>query len=144
MTEALKSYDLRDYMLLKSRTPGPRAKSTDLPAILYGSKFKAIGFPVFKRTTVFYFRPKDVRMIAGLVHGDVGKHMQEKENARAERQQKARTKRVRAFIIAYHERRLETAVGKLARRHRKSMRAPTVGMTQLTCSRAEAVTSASL
>jgi hypothetical protein len=71
----LRGYDLRDYMLMKSRKPGPRAKFTDLPAIPYGSEYKTLGFPVFKTITVFYFRHKDLRRIADLVHGDWVKHM---------------------------------------------------------------------
>jgi len=119
LTEALKSYDLRDYMLMKSRKPGPRAKFTDLPAIPYGSEYKTLGFPVFKTITVFYFRRKDLSRIADLVHGDWVKHMNLKFRERAERQRKARAKRVREFIIEYHERELETSKGKVARRHQK-------------------------
>ena len=106
-------------MLMKSRKPGPRAKFTDLPAIPYGSEYKAIGFPVFKTITVFYFRVKDLRHIADLVHGDWIKHMSLKMIERDARQQKARTKRVRKFIIEYHERELETSTGKVAKRHQK-------------------------
>jgi len=119
LTDALKEYDLRDYMLMKSRKPGPRAKFTDLPAIPYGSEYKSIGFPVFKTITVFYFRPRDLRRIANLVHGDWIKHMSLKYVERAARQKKFRTKRVRKFIIEYHERELETSKGKVARRHQK-------------------------
>lgn len=106
-------------MLMKSRKPGPRAKFTDLPAIPYGSEYKSIGFPVFKTITVFYFRPRDLRRIANLVHGDWIKHMSSKHVERAARQKKFRTKRVRKFIIEYHERELETSKGQMARRHQK-------------------------
>ncbi|GAB7326160.1 hypothetical protein MBLNU13_g10166t1 [Cladosporium sp. NU13] len=121
LTDALKTYDLRDYMLMKSRKPGPRAKFTDLPAIPYGSEYKALGFPVFKTITVFYFRLEDLRRIADLVHGDWIKHMSLKRVERAARQERTRTKRVRKFIIEYHERELETSKGKVAKRHQKRL-----------------------
>lgn len=108
-------------MLIKSRNPGPRAKFTDLPAILYGSVYKSLGFPAFRWSTIFWFREKDVSLVADLVHGDVVKHMQEKNSASKQRQQKARTKRVREFIIRYHEDRLEITSGKAAERHDTSM-----------------------
>lgn len=111
-------------MLLKSRKPGPRAKFTELPTILYGSAYKAMGFPVFKRMTAFYFRPKDVLKIARLVHGDVDKHMMQKQEARDERREKARAKRVREFVIKFHEDCLEVSTGKAALRHEKSMHRP--------------------
>jgi hypothetical protein len=106
-------------MLMKTRKPGPRAKFTDLPAITYGSEYKTIGFPVFKTITVFYFRLKDLRRVADLVHGDWVKHMNRKIVERAARQQKVRNRRVRKFIIEYHERELETSTGKVAKRHQK-------------------------
>ena len=106
-------------MLMKSRKPRPRAKFTDLPAIPYGSEYKALGFPVFKTITVFYFRLEDLRRIADLVHGDWDKHMSLKRVERAARQQRARTKRVRKFVVEYHERELETSKGKVAKRHQK-------------------------
>lgn len=106
-------------MLMKTRRPGPRAKFTDLPAIPYGSEYKALGFPVFKTITVFYFRFEDLRRIADLVHGDWDKHMSLKRVERAARQERARTKRVRKFIIEYHERELEISKGKVAKRHQK-------------------------
>jgi hypothetical protein len=115
----LKNYDLRDYMLIKSRKPGPRAKFTDLPAIPYGSEYKALGFPVFKSIAVFCFRNKDLARLAGLVHGDFETHMRAKRRERFERQDKAQTKRVRKFIIEYHERELEISTGQAARRHQK-------------------------
>lgn len=107
-------------MLIKSRAPGPRAKFTDLPAISYGSSYKAVGFPAFKKMTVFSFREKDVEMIAGMVHGDFYKHMQEKEDARDARREKARRKRVRELVIKYHEDKLEISTGEVARRYEQS------------------------
>jgi hypothetical protein len=119
LTEALKQYDLRDYMLIKSRTPGPRAKFTDLPAIPHGSEYKSIGFPVFNTITVFYFRHKDLRALADLVHGNWVAHSSQKLRERFARQEKLRTKRVRKFVIEYHERELEVSKGKTAKRHKK-------------------------
>lgn len=115
----MKTYDLRDYMLIKSRKPGPRAKYTDLPTIPYGSEYKTIGFPVFKTITVFYFRCVDLRRLANLVHGDWAKNANLKLRERIDRQEKARTKRVRNFIIEYHEREVEVSKGKIAKRHEK-------------------------
>ena len=106
-------------MLMKSRKPGPRAKFTDLPAITYGSEYKTIGFPVFKTITVFYFRSKDLRRIADHVHGDWVKHMNLKHVERDARQRKVKIKRVRKFIIEYHQRELETSKGKVATKHQK-------------------------
>ncbi|KAI7161500.1 hypothetical protein KC349_g2738 [Hortaea werneckii] len=37
ISHAMNVFDLRDYMLLKSRSPGPRAKHLDLPSIPYGT-----------------------------------------------------------------------------------------------------------
>ena len=37
LTNALKEYDLRDWMLISSRKPGPRAKKVDFPVISYGT-----------------------------------------------------------------------------------------------------------
>lgn len=119
LTEALRDYDLRDYMLMKTRKPGPRAKFVDLPIIPYSSEYKAIGFPAFKSMTVFHFRSKDLKMLANLVHGDWRQHMCKKRQEREMRQEKARTKRVRKFIIEYHERELEVSTGKAAKRHQK-------------------------
>jgi hypothetical protein len=111
-------------MLIKSRTPGPRAKFTDLPVIPYGSEYKSFGFPVFKTLTVFYFRRKDLRILANLVHGDWVKHINQKLRETHVRQEKSRTKRVRKFVIEYHERELEVSKGKAGRQHRK--RTPSV------------------
>lgn len=121
LTQARENYDLRDYMLMpKTRKPGPRAKLTDLPAITYGSEYKSVGFPVFKTITVFYFRAKDLSMLANIVHGgNWMQHMSGKWREQAVRQEKARTKRVRQFIIQHHERELEVSKGKAAKRHQK-------------------------
>lgn len=119
LTEALKDYDLRDYMLMKTRKPGPKAKFTDLPAVTYGSEYKNIGFPAFKTMIVFYFRSKDLQMLANLVHGDWRQHMAKKWQERIIRQEKAQVNRVRKFIIDYHERELEVSKGRDAKQHQK-------------------------
>ena len=64
-------------MLLKSRTPGPRAKHTNLPTILYGSAYIPKGFRMGWQLTHRFFR-QDVKMIAQLVHGDVSAHLTQK------------------------------------------------------------------
>lgn len=121
LTEALKDFDLRDYILLKSRKPGPRATFLDLPQIPYSTQTKGIGFPVFGTVTSFTFRHKDVDMIARLVHGDVETHMKVKRQERYLRERKARRRRVREAKVAFHEVELEVSTGKSAERHEKGM-----------------------
>jgi hypothetical protein len=121
LTDALKNFDLRDYMLLKSRKPGPRAKFLDLPPIIYNTTVKAVGYPMFISVTSFTFRRKDVEMIARHVHGDMEGHMQQKRRERYLRGCKARGRRIRDFKVAYHESELKVATGKSARRHEKGM-----------------------
>jgi hypothetical protein len=121
LTEALKDFDLRDYMLLKSRKPGPRATFVNLPPIPYSSQTKGIGFPVFGSVTSFTFRRKDVEMIARLVHGDVDGHMKQKRQERLSRELKARRGRIRELKIGYHEFELEAAKGKSVARHERGM-----------------------
>ncbi|KAK3070968.1 hypothetical protein LTR53_009505 [Teratosphaeriaceae sp. CCFEE 6253] len=85
LTEALRDYDLRDYMLLKTRKPGPRSKHRYLPAITYGSHIAGLGYPLGVCVSYRFYR-KDVRMIARLVHGaDINGHMKEKHRRLAER-----------------------------------------------------------
>jgi len=111
-------------MLIKSRTPGPRAKFLDLPAIPYGSEHKPMGFPIFNTVTVFSFSRSDVSMIAQLVHCDIKKHLQQKEEAREIRSERARTKRVKAFKINYHQDQLEITTGATSKRHVNRMSVP--------------------
>lgn len=115
----MKTYGLRDYMLLKTRKPSPRAIFTDLPTIPYTSKYKFMGFPVLKPITIFTFRLKDVRMIADIVHGDVEGHMRLKRFEKATRQNKARSKRVKELKLRFHEGELKQATGKWVWRHEK-------------------------
>ncbi|KAK5724828.1 hypothetical protein LTR15_004877 [Elasticomyces elasticus] len=91
LSDALKNYDLRDYMLIPTRTPGPRAKHTDLPAISYATKKTGTAIGVGMCTS-YRFYVKDVKRIAELVHGDVKARMDKKT---AERQQR-KNKKVRA------------------------------------------------
>jgi hypothetical protein len=104
-------------MLIKSRKPGPRAKFLDLPTISYGSEYKPVGFPAFKRVCIYYFRRSDVEMLAKLVHGDVGKHLRQKEMERNVRRATARRKRVRDFRIKHHQEKVEISTGAVAKRH---------------------------
>ena len=95
-------------MLLKSRKPGPRAKHTKLPAILYGSAYIAMGYRMGWSVTYRFLR-KDVEMIADLVHGDVDEHMAKKDEARVQRKDKRLRKLHIELKISYHTRHLERA-----------------------------------
>jgi hypothetical protein len=103
--------------LIKSRKPGPRAKFLDLPTISYGSEYRPIGFPAFKAVCIYYFRRSDVEILARLVHGDVEKHVRQKEVERNVRRIKARNKRVRDFRIKHHQDKVEISTGAVAKRH---------------------------
>lgn len=118
MTDALKLYDLRDYMLLKSRKPGPRAKHLDLPPVLYGSRRASLGFPIFNTATIYLFQREDVAKVAGLVHGDVGAHMEKKKIQQDARALKARCKRVLDAKLGYHRDLEEVTTGNAASYHR--------------------------
>jgi hypothetical protein len=87
LSTALQEYDLRDYMLIKSRPPGPRAKHTDLPAIPYGTVRQGAGWGLGMCVSYRFFE-KDVKKIAALVHGDIDKHMAAKRSKAAERKEK--------------------------------------------------------
>lgn len=119
LTDALKSYDLRDYMLLKSRKPGPRAKHTDLPAIAYSSERKGHGYPILNTVTSFTFKVTEIGMIARMVHGDFKAHMVQKEAERADRALRARCKLVKEAKLTYHKDKVEVTTGAIAVRHRK-------------------------
>jgi hypothetical protein len=132
----MKRFDLRDYMLIKSRTPGPRAKFLDLPSIPYGSEHKPMGFPIFNTVTVFSFCRSDVQMIAQLVHGDVKKHLRQKEEESRERRAKARRKRVRDFKIRHCQEKVEISTGAVAKRHAEGNEPVLTDFTQLIVNRA--------
>jgi hypothetical protein len=104
-------------MLIKSRKPGPRAKFLDLPTISYGSEYKPVGFPAFKSVCMYYFSRSDVEMLAKLVHGDVEKHIRQKEMKSNVRRANARNKRVRDFRIKHHQEKVEISTGAVAKRH---------------------------
>jgi hypothetical protein len=127
-------------MLIKSRKPGPRAKFLDLPTISYGSEYKPVGFPAFKSVCIYYFRRSDVEMLAKLVHGDVEKHVRQKEIERNFRRIKVRNKRVRDFRIKHHQDKVEISTGAVAKRHaRGTIDEHSLGKTssELTVNRAE-------
>ncbi|KAK3628001.1 hypothetical protein LTR56_018864 [Elasticomyces elasticus] len=84
LTDALKDYDLRDYMLVSTRPHGPRARHTNLPRIPYGTTrcgtYIALGTCISYR---FYLR--DVKRIAELVHPDLDAHLAKRNDARVAR-----------------------------------------------------------
>ncbi|KAK5728001.1 hypothetical protein LTR17_012308 [Elasticomyces elasticus] len=87
LTDALKNYDLQDYMLLPSRTAGPHAQTIDLPLIIYGTK--KCGTAVGLGKCISYrFYLKDVERIAHLVHENLEAHMAKKKQARLVRKYK--------------------------------------------------------
>jgi len=87
LSEALRTYDLRDYMLLKSRIPGPRSKHKDLPEIDYGTVRVGRGYGLGMCVSYRFFK-EDVEMISDLVHGDIDDHMEAKRKKTAARQDK--------------------------------------------------------
>ncbi|KAK5701552.1 hypothetical protein LTR97_004367 [Elasticomyces elasticus] len=87
LTDALKQYDLRDYMLVPTRKPGPRAKHTNLPVIPYGTKKSGTAMGVGHCVSYRFYR-KDVRRIAQLVHGDFAARMAAKRKERLIRKRK--------------------------------------------------------
>lgn len=62
----MKAYDLRRYMLLKARSPGPPAEHIDLPSIPYGTIRMRVG--IFATRVYYRFFLKDVLTIARMVH----------------------------------------------------------------------------
>lgn len=119
LTKALETYDLRDYMLIPSK-PGPRAKVFDLPSITYGSEYRSGGYVVHTTGVAYYFQRKDVEMIARLVHSDLEDHLERRAVAKAERQRKARIKRVRELKVKHHETWAEGSTGGDAKYHQRS------------------------
>ncbi|KAK5713850.1 hypothetical protein LTR17_017425 [Elasticomyces elasticus] len=87
LSDALKQYDLRDYMLIAARKPGPRAKHTNLPLIPYCTKSTGTAIGVGKCIS-YRFYINDVKMIARIVHGDVKARMAKKTAERQERKNK--------------------------------------------------------
>ncbi|KAI7537481.1 hypothetical protein KC331_g10899 [Hortaea werneckii] len=66
LSRAMNAYDLRDYMLLKARSPDSRAEQMDLPSIPYGTLRIHMGF--FATRVGYRFFLKDVLTIARMVH----------------------------------------------------------------------------
>nr|POE72420.1 hypothetical protein CFP56_12293 [Quercus suber] len=88
-------------MLLKSRTPGPRAKHIDLPSIPYGTIWTRMGFGM-RSGLAYRFNYSDVEKIARLVHGDVDAHMARKRQERVARYHKKRKAVWVALKTRYH------------------------------------------
>ncbi|KAK4958451.1 hypothetical protein LTR10_004879 [Elasticomyces elasticus] len=84
LTDALKEYDLRDYMLVPTRKPGPRAKHTNLPLIPYGTRKTGNALSLGSCISYRFYR-KDVERIAKIVHEDVQAHMAKKRKERKDR-----------------------------------------------------------
>ena len=95
-------------MLIKSRAPGPRAKHTDLPAIPYATLRTDVGFRLGWRLSYRFFE-RDVRMIAGLVHGDVQEHMEMTLQQRLDRKDNRLRKLHIELKIRYHTNCLDEA-----------------------------------
>lgn len=108
LSEALSSYDLRDYMLIKTRAPGPRAKRIEFPTIPYATVRKGLGWGL-GMTVSYKFYSKDVEMIARLVHGDVTAHMRTKREKKAARELKKLRELHIELKIRYHTDRLASA-----------------------------------
>ncbi|RMZ11624.1 hypothetical protein D0860_03330 [Hortaea werneckii] len=66
LSQAMKAYDLRRYMLLKAHSPGPPAEHIDLPSIPYGTIRVRAG--IFATRVYYRFFLKDVLTIARMVH----------------------------------------------------------------------------
>jgi hypothetical protein len=100
-----------------------------------------MGFPAFKPVCIYYFRRSDLEMLARLVHGDVEKHVRQKEIERNVRRIKARRTRVRDFRIKHHQEKIEVSTGAVANRHARGNmdeHSPGEKNTELTVNRAEA------
>ncbi|KAK3721010.1 hypothetical protein LTR37_003300 [Vermiconidia calcicola] len=100
LTDALRQYDLRDWMLLKSRKPGPRAKHTNLPMVSYGTV--RTGLMWAGACTSYHFFQRDVNRIAQLVHGDVEEHMEKKRRERSKRERENRRELKRKLKVRHH------------------------------------------
>ena len=108
LTDALRRHDLRDYMLLKSREPGPRAKHTDLPAITYATIRTGMGYGLGMCVSYRFFL-SDVQMIARLVHGNVQDHMKDKANKREALKNQRLRKLHLELKIRFHTDKVEAA-----------------------------------
>lgn len=101
LSKALSDYDLRDYMLIKTRVPGPRAKRTDFPDIPYATVHTGLGYGMGMTVSYKFYR-KDVQMIARLFHGDVDAHMATKREEQVARKDKKLRKLHLELKIRYH------------------------------------------
>ena len=101
LSTALRRFDLRDWMLLKTRKPGPRTKKIDLPTIPYTTV--RCGTPLFLGLVVAHrFYEKHVKMIANLVHANVEEHMAAKSKQKDQRAKKRRRLVHRELKIRHH------------------------------------------
>nr|POF12322.1 hypothetical protein CFP56_76753 [Quercus suber] len=89
-------------MLLKSRSPGPRAKHLNLPSIPYGTVWTRMGFGL-PFGLAYRFHRHDVEKIARLVHGDVEAHVAKKIQERSLRHRKKRKALWIALKLRYHK-----------------------------------------
>ena len=113
-------YDLRDYMLIKSRKPGLRAKHINLPPIRYATVRTGMGLGLGMTVSYRFFK-KEVKMIAQLVHGDISAHMSMKAKQRQDRQD-LRFRRLHVELkIRYHEEMAAITKGETQAFHYKSM-----------------------
>lgn len=113
LSDALHDYDLRDWMLIKTRKPGPRAKfkQDDLPSITYGTV--RTGTPLLIGQVISYrFFRKEVEAVANFVHGNVQEHMETKKQQRKDRRAKKRRDHQRERQINWHEYCVEDASSK--------------------------------
>ena len=102
----MRKYDLRDWMLITTRKPGPRAKKIDLPNIHYGTV--RTGTPLSIGMTISYrFYEDQVKSIAKIVHGDVDEHMKAKRRQNSERRAKKRRQVHRELKVRHHTDMLE-------------------------------------
>ncbi|KAK5115649.1 hypothetical protein LTR85_009820 [Meristemomyces frigidus] len=108
LTTALNTYDLRDYMLIKARTPGPHAKHTQLPAITYGTLRSGMGWGLGMCVSYRFFK-HDVAMIVALVHEDVNAQVEKKRVERIEHKHGKLRKVHIELKVRFHKMRLATA-----------------------------------
>ncbi|EMC91643.1 hypothetical protein BAUCODRAFT_299981 [Baudoinia panamericana UAMH 10762] len=104
LTTALQEYDLRDYMLIPTRHPGPRSKDKvkGLPTIPYGTA--NAGTTIILGHCISYkFFKRDVEQVARLLHGDLTSHMRQKRKARKQRKLQKVAQNKREMKIRYHE-----------------------------------------
>lgn len=121
LTDALKQYDLRDWMLLPDREPGPRTKKIELPTITYGTVRVPRRFMSGWMISYRFFQ-KDVEAIAKIVHGDVESHMEAKRKQRVERKVKRIRETHRKLKLRHHRDELKDTRSKIEKLHHQKRR----------------------